>query len=219
MNNKRFLSTIFLCLIALTSFALSKDSINAVTMESYEQGWLDSDGTLALKNNTNSDIHNVTFQITYLDMTGKPLDYEVYTKKVDIAPGMTRQIDIPAYEHERNYSYYKSESMSSSPHKFKIRFELQNYNQDTPSTSSSSSAISKDLDDDGTGWYIALSIIAVIFVIGFCIGLYVLVAVMARKRNRSQVLWVLVALFTTPVLAIIILLCIGKSYDDSMPIE
>lgn len=218
MNSKRFASTIFLCLIALTSFALSKDSLNAVTMESYEQGWLDSDGTLALKNNTNEDIHNVTFQISYLNMAGKPLDYEVYTKEVDIAPGMTRQIDIPAYEHERNFSYYKSEAMLSTPHKFKIKYELKGYNQETKSKGATKLA-SDDGNDDNSGLYVVLAIVIAIFAIGFCIGLYVLVAVMARKRNRSQVLWVLVALFTTPILAIIILLCIGKSYDDSMPIE
>lgn len=92
-------------------------------------------------------------------------------------------------------------------------------NQKTPSEDISFSAISKGLDYDGTELYIALSILAVIIFIGFCIGLYVLVAVMARERNRSQVLWVLVALVTTLILGINILLCIGLSCDDSMPIE
>lgn len=206
----------FVILMSLTSFAWGKDSIDAVTMESYEQGWLDRYGTLALKNNTNSTIHNVTYQITYLDMSGKPLDYEVYTTEVEIAPGMTRQIDIPAYEHERNFSYYKSESSSANPHKFKVKYELKGYNQDVKGSATTNG---KDLNEDHTWAYVALLIVAIIFVVGLCIGLYVLVAVMAKKRNRSQVLWVLVALFTTPFLAMIMLLCIGKSYNSSTIIE
>ena len=78
--------------------------------------------TLAIKNNTNEVVHNVTFQITYLNMAGKPLDYETFTKETDIDPGMTKQIDIPAYEYDRSYSYYKSQDSQISPHKFKIKF-------------------------------------------------------------------------------------------------
>ena len=43
---------------SLSVSATSKDTLNAVTMVSYEQGWIDTKGTLALKNNTNEDIHN-----------------------------------------------------------------------------------------------------------------------------------------------------------------
>lgn len=49
-----------------------------------------------------------------------------------------------------------------------------------------------------------------LFSIGITIGLYVLVAVMAQKRNRSIVVWVLLSLLGTPLLMIIILLIIGK---------
>lgn len=214
---KRFTLTIVAMLIAITSFALSKDSANAVTMVSYEQGWLDYEGTLALKNNTSSDIHNVTFQITYLNMSGQPLDYQVYSKKVEIAPGMTKQVDIPAYENDRHYSYYKSEAVPGNPHKFKIKFKLKGYNQEAKAKSSNQETklLSDDGDDD-TGKIAIASIVAFILVLGFVIGLYVLVAVMAQKRNRSAVLWVFVSLFTTPILVIIILLCIGRSHDDDL---
>ena len=65
--------------ISLSISATSKDTLNAVTMVSYEQGWLDRHGTLALKNNTQTDIHNVTYRITYLDMQGRALDYEEFS--------------------------------------------------------------------------------------------------------------------------------------------
>lgn len=214
MKYKNIITTTFALFLTLACFALGKDSINAVTMEAYEQGWLDDNGTIALKNNTSKDVHNVTFQITYLDMSGKPLDYDVFTKEIDIAPGMTRQIDIPAYGYDRNFSYYKSEARLSNPHKFKIKYELKGYNEDN-----AASLANNDLDEGHTGLYVILSIVMILFAIGFCIGLYVLVAYMAKKRNRSQVLWVIVALLTTPLIAIIILLCIGTSYDDSDVIE
>ncbi len=216
-NFKRFTITIVVILIAIASFALSKDSVNAISIVSYEQSWHDYEGTLALKNNTNEDIHNLTFQITYLNMSGQPLDYQVYTKKVEIAPGMTKQIDIPAYEYVRQFSYYKSEADYVNPHKFKIKFKLKGYNQEAKVKSSyqTTKELSDESDDD-SGKIAIVSIVAFILVLGFVIGLYVLVAVMAQKRNRSAVLWVFVSLFTTPILVIIILLCIGRSHDDDL---
>lgn len=57
---------------------------------------------------------------------------------------------------------------------------------------------------------IILALIIAIFVLGIYVGMYVLVAVMANKRHRNAALWVLVSLFATPLLTIIILLCIGE---------
>lgn len=56
-------------------------------------------------------------------------------------------------------------------------------------------------------------IVMFIIVLSIYVGLYVLVALMAKRRNRSAALWVIVSLLATPLLAIIILLCIGKSND------
>ena len=178
-----------------------------------------------VENNTGTDIHNVNFIITYLDMSDQPLDYEEYTVEVDIAPGMTKKVDIPAYEHDRSYSYYKSEARPSEPHRFKIKYELKGYNIQNPDK-----VISDDEDlsiydenfeptdfhpQDNIGWYVFLVIIVSLFILGIGIGLYVLVAVMAKKRNRNVVLWILLSLVGTPLLMIIILLCIGDADDDS----
>ena len=94
---KKLLSSLFLGLIFLPqASAAPVDSTNAVTLESYEQSWLDYEATLALKNNTSEEIRNVTFLITYLDMSGKELDYEEFFKKINILPGKTKKLDIPA---------------------------------------------------------------------------------------------------------------------------
>ena len=199
--------------VSLASFALSKDSANAVTMLDYEQSWSDNTGSLSLKNNTDMPIENVVFQITYLNMTGQPIDYKDYYKAVSIAPGKTRRIEIPAFQHERSYSYYKSEADYVTPHRFKIRFELTGYNFKSPKDNGKGAEKSLETDDfiDRMGPILGLSM--AIFALGIVFGLYVIVAVMANKRHRNAVLWIILSFITTPLLVIFILLIIGKAYD------
>ena len=81
-------------------------------------------------------------------------------------------------------------------------------------------ADSMDVDEDfgvAAGYSmgaIAFAIVLVLFIIGISIGMYVLVAVMAQKRNRSAVIWLLLSFIATPLLIIVILLCIGRARDD-----
>lgn len=210
---KRTLLSLVGIFVSLASFALSKDSANAVTMLDYEQSWSDNTGSLSLKNNTDTPIENVVFQITYLNMTGQPIDYKDYYKAVSIAPGKTRRIEIPAFQHERSYSYYKSEADYVTPHRFKIRFELTGYNIKSPKDNGKGAEKSLETDDfiDRMGPIFGLSM--AIFALGIVFGLYVIVAVMANKRHRNAVLWIILSFITTPLLVIFILLIIGKAYD------
>ena len=75
------------------------------------------------------------------------------------------------------------------------------------------SAYDYDRSSGNEGLYMIIAIVGILFVIGITVGLYVLVAVMAQKRNRSVVVWVLLSLLATPLLMIIILLAIGKNED------
>ena len=183
-------------------------------MVSYEQSWLDSSGTLALKNNSSEEIKNVTFLITYLDMSGNELDYQEFTRRVSIASGMTKKLDIPAYEHSRNYHYYKTKDDYGHP-AFKIKFQLKDYNVEEEAVESiddnTFSTYDYDRSSGNEGLFMIAFIIGLLFVIGITVGLYVLVAVMAQKRNRSVVVWVLLSLLATPLLMIVILLAIGKN--------
>lgn len=54
-----------------------------------------------------------------------------------------------------------------------------------------------------------LVILAVLAGIAVTIGLYVLVAVMAKDRHREVAIWLLLSIVASPILIIIILLCIG----------
>ena len=217
---KKLLFTFFLgAFILLQSFATPTDSTNAVSMVSYEQNWSDYEGTLALKNNTSEAIHNVTFLITYLDMSGRELDYEEFFEEVDIEPGKTKKIDIRAYEYERKYHYYKSENSYTGSPAFKIKFELKKYNSDKVPADSEYRDLLGDYDKDtdsrsglGEGAAILIAVVVGIFVLAAIIGLYILVAVMAKSRNRNVALWVLLSVIASPLLIIIILLVIGE--DD-----
>ena len=150
-------------------------------------------------------------------LIGIELDYEEFTRRVIIAPGMTKKLDIPAYEHGRWYHYYKSEGAAGKANtSFKIKFQLKDYNVEEEVVRESIddnpfSTYDYDRSSGNEGLYIIIAIVGVLFVIGITVGLYVLVAVMAQKRNRSVVVWVLLSLMATPLLMIIILLAIGKN--------
>ena len=203
---KKLLTLLFLlCSMSVFADINNKD---AVTMENFEQRWLDHESTIALKNNTNETIHNVSYRITYLDMNGKALDYSDYTSTIDIEPGMVKKTDLPAYEHERFYQYYKNAEKYDDHPKFKVAFELKDYN------------FEDDQQEDveyGRGECLSpLAIIIpiillAIFLFAIAIGLYVLAGIMAKRRHRSVALWVIISILTTPILAIIILLCVGDS--------
>ena len=224
MKSKRFIITCFSLSLTLSVLAISKDSLHAVTMVSYEQRATDDEGTLALRNNTGEDIKDVSFRIEYLDMAEKPLDYKDFTKKISIAPGMTKKVNIPAYEQRRNYHYYKSKDELSetigSP-AFKIVFKLKGYNAPAIKNSAGKSTAEEDRnsitlsDTESEIMGTTVAVIGIIFIVGIYFGWYVLVAVMAKHRNRNAALWVLLSLIGTPLLMMIILLCIGKDESAS----
>lgn len=215
MTTKRISIALLSIFISVVAFAANKDLGKDITMVSYEQSWLDSKATLALKNNSSEEVKNVVFLITYLDMSDNELDYEEFTIRVSIAPGMTKKLDIPAYEHDRWYHYYKSEGAAGKANtSFKIKFQLKDYNVKEEVVEESINPLCTydyDRSSGNKGLYMIIAIVGVLFVIGITVGLYVLVAVMAQKRNRSVVVWVLLSLLATPLLMIIILLAIGKN--------
>lgn len=223
MATKRIFIALLSIFISVVAFAADKDLEKDITMVSYEQRWSDYKGTLALKNNTSEEIKNIKFIITYLDMSGNELDYAEFSQNVSIAPGMTKKLDVRAYEHSREYHYYKSENSPLGSPAFKIKFQLKDYNvEDKPAESVKKDPVDKNDYDNSFGderQLLILLIVGLILFIGITVGLYALVAVMAQKRNRSVVVWVLLSLIATPLLMIIILLVVGKNKKNNYDLE
>ena len=216
MATKKLIIALISMFLIMPAITAGKNLKEDVTMVSYEQRWLDNNGTLALKNNTNEEIRNVVYQITYLDMSDNPLDYEEFTSEVQILPGMTKKIDIPAYEHGRFYHYYKTKDEFSDHPAFKIEFKLKDYNVDDNAIEEANSDGAVSTDDEVSPLFSLTLLAIIIFIIGAYVALYLVAAMMAQKRHRNVVLWILLSWIASPILTIIILLFIGDNKDNAV---
>ena len=99
-----------------------------VTMVSYSHDWVKQNAQVSLKNNTNRDIVSITGRMIYYDMSGKMLDYQDFTKRVDIETGMTKRLELRGYNNEEHYAYYKSQTIPGEEYKkYKVKFQLKSF--------------------------------------------------------------------------------------------
>lgn len=101
---------------------------NAVTLVSYSHDWLDYEAQISVKNNTELIITSITGRIIYYDMSGNMLDYQDFTKKLEIDASMTKRFELRGYNHEEHYAYYQSEAVPNARDRvYKIEFQLKSY--------------------------------------------------------------------------------------------
>lgn len=101
---------------------------DAVVMTSYSHDWVQPDAQISVKNNTDKEITSITGRMIYYDMSGNMLDYQDFTKRIDIDAGMTKRFELRGYNHEESYAYYKNQTSSTHPHnKYKVEFQFKSY--------------------------------------------------------------------------------------------
>lgn len=204
-----------------------------VVMVSFEQRWVDTQSTISIKNNTGKTIRAVKFRIVYLDMSGSQLDYADFEQIDLLEPGMAKKLNMPAYEGGRDFSYYKSERSPIGGQVFKVQFKAlgvvtdaslgqggKELTEASGNKAGGTDAVKQEpaqrAVQESPAWGCMArsgSTLWIVFVIGVIVGLYEIVAVMARNRHRSELRWILVSLVATPLFAAFLLLMAGESRD------
>ena len=143
---------------------------------------------MVLKNNVKTEIHNVEFLITYLDMNGNVLDTKEVSSLINIKPEMKGELRIPAFRHNEHYQYYKNSDGIVGHPNFKITAQLQRYNIEDYELEQFAKGHPKECREWGlpTIVFIAIITIYIILPIALIIGLVKLVNKIKRKKKSKN---------------------------------
>lgn len=101
---------------------------NDITITQFKKEWSDRYEYVTFKNNTDKQVKNVKGIIVYKTMDGSDITYKEIDERIDIAPGMSKQIKWRSFDDNNDYQYYKNVKSYADEIRFKIEFRLTSYN-------------------------------------------------------------------------------------------
>lgn len=187
------------------------ESVEPVSMAEYRQEIDDSIAVITLLNNTADTVHNVEFVLTYMSCHGKELLTKTYLKHDEILPGESCEIELPRFSMDSIYHDYAKARGCKAGETFDVMYEMIRYNLAKEETIPGGV-------HQGMWWSMFLLSLIVLPVILVIIYFATMIAtgIMARRRHRSVVKWLLLSLLITPVISVFVLMIVGdakKKYD------
>lgn len=139
-------TSLVILLLGLLHFSLYASQHTGVTMIKFDQSCYDINSTISLRNQTDSLIYGLKFQLVYYDMNNQQIDYKTFTINESIQPKMARIFQIPAFQPHNNYYYYRSDGYQIGT-KFKVDFKLLKIQTQPHNLQFTNDLSSEDTDD------------------------------------------------------------------------
>lgn len=218
MKTKRLVTLAVTLLITLATMAQQ-----AVTMTGFEQSRSGLSSNVTLCNNTQQEIHKVSFRIIYYNTQGTQIDYKDYTENVNIDIGMSKAVEIEPFGVYGNYVYFDQKNKWDKDNIiFKVGFQLKSVNgvptndqtvqQLKPASENEEAETDKEESSEAPliptltmGMVMMIGIILLALSSGWLVAVYL----MARLYGQNPWLWVLVSFVLSPILAFLLILIFG----------
>lgn len=210
---------LFLCVVCLLLtlqfpqplLANQKSPKAEVTMTRFDQGAFDSQSSINLRNQSDETLTKIKFQLIYYDMNDNQIDYQDFTIRENIEPGMSRLFKIDAFQPYENYIYYRNKDYKPDNfNQFKVDFKL--IEVEKREKGQKQSKLENDLSTTENNEFLVIlgSMFAIGLGIFIIIAPFVVVKRMAINRYRDPAVYVLMSFLLSPFLIMLVLLIIGK---------
>lgn len=99
--------------------------VNLVSFSGYDKSLSANKETFLVKNDSPAELSGLRLTIGYFDLSGRQLHQREVVIERDVPSGSTRMVDIPSFDTQKSYYYYKSKvpRKSATPYKVTIRVD------------------------------------------------------------------------------------------------
>lgn len=87
---------------------VANPAVDSVVVTGFDKQLRSKRETMFVSNHTARPITSITLRIDYFDMAGRQLHSATHSTSVDLPPGQTRQIEVPAFDRTDRFYYHLS---------------------------------------------------------------------------------------------------------------